>query len=245
MDAIAGGVFITGTDTEVGKTVAAAAVLARLRQAGVDAVPMKPVQTGGVRRDGPWTSPDLDFCLRMADLSPDPDEYELMAPYVYEPACSPHLAAAKSGKPISLARIADAFAELRGRHECVVAEGAGGLLVPIDGDKTMLDLMARLDLPVILASRPTLGTLNHSLLSLRELRRVGLHVLGVIFCETTPTSWGEIEQDNWRTIERLGRTQILGRIPYMPGLQEGEVPPEAFRGTVTKHIDLPWVKRET
>lgn len=240
MNEIGQGVVITGTDTGVGKTVAAAAVLVLLRNAGLDAVPMKPIQTGGVLRDGRWTSPDLDFCLRMAGLSPEAEEYGLMAPYVYEPACSPHLAAAKSGEPISLDRVVDAFAELRGRHECVVAEGAGGLLVPIDGATTMVDLIARLALPVVLVARPTLGTLNHSLLSLREMQRRGLRVLGLLFCESQPTTWGEIELDNRQTIEKLGSTHILGRITYMPGLEQSNVSPEIFRRTATQHLHLPW-----
>lgn len=232
------GVFITGTDTDVGKTVAAAAVLAALREAGLDAVPMKPVQTGGVQRDGRWTSPDLDFCLRTCDLSVADDEYQSMTPYIFEPACSPHLAVAKSGRSISLGRITDAFGDLTAAHDCVVAEGAGGVLVPIDGQKTMLDLMAHLALPVILVSRPALGTLNHSLLSLRELRRAGLEVAGVVFCESRPTAWGDIENDNWHTIEHLGQVNILGRIPFLDGLREGQVPPEAFRRDATKHLQL-------
>ena len=243
MTAIDRGVFITGTDTDVGKTVAAAAMLAALRRAGLDAVPMKPVQTGGVHRDGRWTSPDLDFCLRMCDLLVAEDEYESMAPYIFEPACSPHLAVAKSGRSISFERITDAFDNLSAAHDCVVVEGAGGLIVPIDEQKTMLDLMVRLGLPVILVSRPALGTLNHSLLSLRELRRAGLEVAGVVFCESEPTTWSDIENDNWHTIERLGQVRILGRVPFIDGLREGRVPSDAFRREATKHLKLEGVVR--
>ena len=243
MTVIDRGVFITGTDTDVGKTVASAVVLAALREAGLDAVPMKPVQTGGVHRDGRWTSPDLDFCLRTCDLSVDEGEYQSMVPYLFEPACSPHLAVAKSGRAICFDRITDAFEALSAAHDCVVVEGAGGVLVPIDGQKTMLDLMVELSLPVILVSRPALGTLNHSLLSLREVRRAGLDVAGVIFCESQPTTWGDIENDNWHTIERLGQVKILGRIPFMDGLAEDRVQPEAFRRDATQHLHLRGVMR--
>lgn len=240
------GIFVTGTDTDVGKTVAAAALLVLLRSAGVDAVPMKPVQTGGIRRVDAgcgerWTSSDLDFCLQMAGLEVGAEEYRAMAPYIYEPACSPHLAADKSCLAISFRVIADAFASLLKHHECVVVEGAGGVLVPVGQDRSMLDLMVHLGLPVVLAARPSLGTLNHSLLSIRELRRAGLTVLGVVFCETQATQWGEIENDNRRTIERLGDTRILGRIPYMPALADGTLTPEAFRSTGTKEVHLPGI----
>jgi dethiobiotin synthetase len=245
------GVFITGTDTDAGKTIAAAAVLVSMRASGVDAVPMKPVQTGGLwSRDrlpgstlsstaplgrdsgqGPeLQSPDLTFCLRMAELQADPEELQDMAPFIYEPACSPHLAAARTGRAISLHRIFEAFRSLLRRHERVVVEGAGGVLAPISGNQTMIDLMAMLELPVILAARPGLGTINHTLLSIREIERSGLRLHGIIFCETTKAGWGEIEEDNVETIGRMGRARVLGRIPYIAELAEKNgISPEVFK----------------
>jgi dethiobiotin synthetase len=249
------GVFITGTDTDAGKTIAAAAVLVSMRACGIDAVPMKPVQTGGlgnrdrrpgsalsstapVRRDGGaggWQgpelqSPDLTFCLQMADLHPDPEELHDMVPFIYEPACSPHLAAAKTGREISLGRIFEAFHSLLQRHQRVVVEGAGGVLAPVSGNQTMIDLMTMLGLPVILAARPGLGTINHTLLSIREIQRSGLTLHGIIFCETTGAGWGEIEDNNVETIGRMGKARVLGRIPYMPELAEkNAISPQVFR----------------
>ncbi|MGV8074753.1 MAG: dethiobiotin synthase [Syntrophobacteraceae bacterium] len=240
MSRIGRGIFITGTDTDIGKTVAAAATLISLRNCGVDAVPMKPVQTGGILRGEQMLSPDLDFCFRMAGIAPTPAEYRHMAPYIFEPACSPHLAAQKSGRRISFDGIKESFSALLGMHESVVVEGAGGLMVPIFEDRLMLDLMVFLGLPVILVARPGLGTINHSLLSLRELERSGLKVPGVLFCEAKITEWGEIEQDNLRTVERIGKTRVLGRIPYIDGLSEGKISPEAFRSLATEHLCMPW-----
>ncbi len=222
------GVFITGNDTDAGKTVAAAAVLVSLRAAGIDAVPMKPVQTGASVQGPVPQSPDLEFCLRMAELRPDAEELQDMVPFIYEPPCSPHLAAAKAGRKISLDRIHEAFHRLLRRHERVIVEGAGGLLAPITADKTMIDLMAMLGLPVILAAHPGLGAINHTLLSIRELDRTGLELLGIIFCETSNTGWGEIEENNVETIARMGKVPVLGRIPYMPGLADG-MSPQVFR----------------
>jgi len=223
------GVFITGTDTDAGKTVAAAILLMEMRMAGIDAVPMKPVQTGGIVRGGKLHSSDLEFCLRAAGLRPDTGEIEDMAPYIFEPACSPHLAAAKAGREISLDRIREAFDRLLRKHDSIVVEGAGGLLAPINGDTTMLDLAAMLGLPVILAARPGLGAINHSLLSIREIERTGLALGGIIFCETTAAGWGEIEQNNAETIARMGKAPLIGRIPYVAGLC-GEPPGQGLPG---------------
>ena len=249
------GVFITGTDTDAGKTIAAAAVLVSMRASGIDAVPMKPVQTGGlgnrdrhpgpalsstapVQRDGgaggrpglQLHSPDLTFCLRMAELRPDPEELQDMVPFIYEPACSPHLAAAKTGREISLDRILEAFRSLLRRHERVVVEGAGGVLAPVSANQTMIDLMAMLGLPVILAARPGLGSINHTLLSIGEIERSGLTLHGIIFCETTSAGWGEIEENNVETIARMGKARVLGRIPYMAELaEENGISPQVFR----------------
>lgn len=93
----------------------------------------------------------------------------------------------------------------------------------------MLDLMVLLGLPVLIVSRPGLGTINHTLLSLRVLRDAGLDVAGVVFCETEAVEWGEIENDNRRTIERLGDLPVLGAIPHIDGLDADRVPPGAFR----------------
>ncbi len=233
------GFFITGTDTDAGKTVATAAVLVSLRASGIDAVPMKAVQTGGVRSEDGWHSPDLDFCLRMAELEPDRDELRDMAPYIYEPACSPHLAAALAGREISVERIVEAFHNLLRRHQCVVVEGAGGLLAPIAETTTMIDLMAALGLPVILVARPGLGTINHTMLSVRELERSGLNLYGIIFCETTKGGRGKIEQDNMETISRLAKTRVLGRIAHMPELAQAHPPTGLFRAALPPGLFRP------
>lgn len=234
-----GSYFITGTDTDVGKTLVTAALLSRLLKGGVDAVPMKPVQTGCPRRaDGTLADLDLEICLSLNGLALPDDERRLIAPYRFEPACSPHLAAAKGGIHIEFTKICAAADELMQRHQTVLIEGAGGILVPIDEDKTMLDLMIELGLPVIIASRPGLGTINHTLLTISELHKAGLKVHGVVFCETRPMSWGDIERDNWRTIERFGKTKVLGCVPYLPGLADGALTPEGFAAAIENKLPM-------
>jgi dethiobiotin synthetase len=216
------GLFITGTDTGVGKTAVTAALLTLLRQRGVDAVPMKPIQTGCRQRAGKLVAPDLEFCLRMvgaANLSRASrelcGELDWMCPYRFVPACSPHLAARLARRPIRLTKIVSAFHQLAARHDFVLVEGAGGALVPLGGGRTMLDLMRALDLPVLVAARPGLGTLNHTLLTLAALRAARLKIAGVFFVHTQPGLLTPLERDNAVTIAQLGRVEILGRLPFI------------------------------
>ena len=209
---------MTGTGTAVGKTVVAAAILRALRSRGIDAIPMKPVQTGGSPGPNGLSAPDLDISLGIARLGPEPQEYHLMAPYVYEPACSPHLAGRMAGHDVQTARILDCADGLLKSHDALVVEGAGGALVPINAEQTMLDLMVALGLPVVLVGLPGLGTINHSLLSIQALRGAGLEVLGIIFCQPQPLDHDFIAADNPKTIAKFGRVEILGSIGYHPDL---------------------------
>ena len=215
------GLFITGTDTGVGKTLIAAAALCRLRQRGVDAVPMKPVQTGAeLAADSKnLIAPDLQVCLDAARITPSQDELDLMAPYCYEPACSPHLAGRMGENYPRIAHILDCAKQLQKNHGFVVIEGAGGIMVPLDESSTMIDLMVQLALPVLLVSRIGLGTINHTLLSIQALRAAGLDLLGVAFnTPESPTQEGRfIHDDNPKTIARFGGINILGTIRHFPG----------------------------
>lgn len=209
------GFFITGTDTGVGKTALSALLLAELRRRGINAAPMKPVQTGCASG-----ASDLDYSLSMADLKITEERRALMSPYLFEPACSPHLAAELAGTEIEIARIVSAAQELAAGYERLIVEGAGGVLVPINRWETLLDLMQALGLPVLLAARPGLGTLNHTLLSLRALKSAGISVAGVVLIAGEPGEPGFIEADNAATLEQLGGVAVLGTIPYCPQLRD-------------------------
>lgn len=210
------GVFITGTDTGVGKTCVAAQLLADLRAMGHNVAPMKPVQTGCHVRKGVLFAPDLATSLKAGGLKISSAQRADMAPYCFRMACSPHLAARLAGVRISLKRIEEAYRRLSRSYEGIIVEGAGGILVPLNEKETMLDLMIRLNLPVLLVARAGLGTLNHTLLSLTFLRSAGLPVLGVVLNQVSPGRWGRIEADNRLTIERLGGVRVLTCIRYSP-----------------------------
>jgi dethiobiotin synthase len=156
------GFFITGTDTGVGKTALSALLVAAL-----DAFYWKPIQTGSIE------GTDRETVRRLAEVS---DERLLPEAYCFEPPVSPHLAAREAGVRIRLDTLAWPPAESRDGASTWIVEGAGGVLVPVNESETMIDLMRRIDLPVLVAARSTLGTINHTLLTLAALRAARLEV---------------------------------------------------------------------
>lgn len=212
------GLFVTATGTDVGKTMTVAGIMRQLRRRGVEAMVMKPVQTGAVADgQGRVVAPDIDFVLRAARLEVDAQDMPHVAPYLYEPACSPHLAAELSGRPIRFDAIAESARRLAARHEFLVVEGAGGLMVPLGEDGLMIDLAAKLAMPVLLAAHSGLGAINHVLLSLEALRRRNLRILGVVLNDARPVSEAErfIHDDNARAIKSFGNVRVLARIPWL------------------------------
>lgn len=191
-------IVVTGTDTDVGKTVFAAGLAA-----AIGAAYWKPIQAG--LDEGGDTA-------RVQALGVDrvlPEAYRLTTP------CAPHRAAALDGIRIDAERLMLPPGEGR-----LVIEGAGGVLVPINGELLYADLFARWRAPVVLVARTALGTINHSLLSLEALRSRGVPILGVAFV-------GPAMPDSEETISRLGRVQRLGRLPWLDPLN-AESLAEAF-----------------
>jgi len=171
------GLFVTGTDTGVGKTVVTGALARALRLHGVDAGVMKAVQTGAeMEVDGAF-SPDARF-LRLASGVEDPEDR--ICPELYATPVAPAAAAALEGRSVSPSRILIAFDALAERHEVMLVEGAGGLLVPLDGYLTMAHLAQALGLPLLIVARAALGTINHTLLTVEAARSRGLEIAGVI-----------------------------------------------------------------
>jgi len=167
------GLFITGTDTGVGKTVVACAVTRALRQAHVAAVACKPVETGVEGREGEDTA-----CLRKAadgELTAD----EACALHLPTPA-APLRAAREAGREVHVEALSGRVADLRRRHPFVVVEGIGGLGVPLTPEATLLDWLATLHLPALVITTPRLGTLNHTWLTLRALRAAHVAVVGLV-----------------------------------------------------------------
>lgn len=194
------GVFVTGTGTEVGKTVVAA-VIARTLAAGGDAVAVfKPAVTG---LDEPG-EPDQAL-LRRAAGSAQSDEQ--IAPYRYGPPASPHLAAELAGEQIDPARLVAAARAAAGGADALVCEGVGGLLVPLSAGYLVRDLAADLGLPLVIAASPDLGTINHTLLTIEAARERELEVATVVLTPW-PDQPSAIERSNLETLESLGDAEV-------------------------------------
>lgn len=196
------GCFVTGTDTGVGKSVLTAAIVAALRSAGVEVRAMKPVLTGlDQPPDGEWPA-DHELLARVAGCRPEQVVIE-----TYGPAVSPHLAVQLSGRGRPLRSLVEAIQAGAAPGAALVVEGVGGLLVPLDSESDVRDLARWLGLPVVIAARPGLGTINHTLLTLEAARARGLHVTGVVLTPW-PDAPSVIESSNLETIERLGEVEV-------------------------------------
>jgi dethiobiotin synthetase len=212
------GMFITGTDTGIGKTLVTAILLRQLIETGREARPMKPVQSGCVEIDGRRVAPDLEFALQFAGLQLPNAEKDILCPYKFLLAASPHLAAEQEGTMVDWQRLLElphhpAFAD-----QCLLVEGAGGLYVPIDRNHTMLDLIVAYELPVLLVARAGLGTLNHSMLSVDALRARGCTLAAIILKDTTGRDDPEVVRDNRETLSQLASVPVLGPLPHIPAL---------------------------
>jgi dethiobiotin synthetase len=200
------GVFVTGTDTEVGKTVLAAAICAAAAAKGIKVAAFKPVVTGINEPEGPAWPRDHDLLATVANAGQAPEE---IAPYTYEPAVSPHLAQELAGEevdPDSLVAAARAEAE---KGEALVVEGVGGLLVPLAKEYLVRDFAGELSLPIVIAARPGLGTINHSLLTIEAARAVALRIQAVVLTPW-PDEPSDMERSNMETIERFGEVPVIG-----------------------------------
>ena len=169
------GYFVTGTDTGIGKTLVAAALLRRLRESGIRVAGMKPVAAGAIA--GPEGPANEDALLLQAESSAR-HAYATVNPWLFEPAIAPHIAAAEAGIEIDTDRIKAAHAELRASAEVVIAEGAGGFLVPLDARRSCAELPALLGMDVILVVGLRLGCLNHALLTAEAIAARGLTLAG-------------------------------------------------------------------
>ena len=215
------GLFVTGTDTGVGKTVIACALAAWYRAQGCDVGVMKPVATGGRwHRDGGrsrWVSEDARRLARAAGAR---DPWTLVNPVCFREPIAPWAAARRARRPIHLPPLLRAFRRLAARHPLVIVEGIGGLMVPLNATTTVSDLAARLGLPLVLVARPGLGTLNHTLLSLRYARARGLTVCAVVLNHAQPCRRDRdgrlVERTNVAALRQLAGAPILGPLPFQP-----------------------------
>jgi len=225
------GLFISGTGTGVGKTLVTTCLLTALRNEGIDAVPFKPVQTGTDSGE----ILDIEWALAGSGMQVDAETFAHLCPLRYAKACSPHLAARLEKRPVDMGELVSHKNWLCGRHEFVLAEGAGGLLVPLDEKLTMLDLIKAFSFPVVLVVDNALGAINHSLLSIAALRHAEIPIAGLVFTESAPPADEEINQDNIETILAMGGVAEIGRLAHQKNMDlraPGEI------ATLAKKLDI-------
>jgi dethiobiotin synthetase len=211
------GVFVTGTGTEVGKTVVAAAIARTVANEGRSVAVFKPAVTGldDFAADGPISADEARFSARRPDhhvlreAAGSAQRDEEVAPYRYGPPMSPHLAAALAGETIDPERLRDAARLAADGADFLVCEGVGGFLAPLSASPRYLvrDLAADLGLPLVVAASPGLGTINHTLLTIEAARAAGLDV-AVVVLTPWPDDPGRIEESNRETIEALGEVRV-------------------------------------
>jgi len=207
------GFFLTGTDTEIGKTWTALTLMAALQSRGAKAAGMKPVASGCMLTDAGLRNKDV---LRLQAQSSFQFEYDLINPYAFEPPIAPHIAAECVGMSIDLDHIAMAYKSLQARTDYVVVEGIGGWRVPLGRDSSLVQIVRSLQLPVILVVGLRLGCINHALLSAEVIGADGVRFAGWIANEIVP-DYAEAD----KTVETLAlriSAPLLARLPYMTSL---------------------------
>ena len=202
--------FVTGTDTGVGKTLVTAALLRRLRESGLSVAGMKPIAAGAMA--GPEGPANEDALLLQAESSVR-HPYATVNPWLFEPAVAPHIAAAEAGRAVDTARITDAHDRLRASAEVVLAEGAGGFLVPLDANRSCAELPALLGMEVILVVGLRLGCLNHAFLTVEAIAARGLALAGWIGNSIDPRF--SRREANLATLESRIPAPCLGIVPWM------------------------------
>ena len=205
------GIFITGTDTGVGKTYVARGIAAALRAQGVNVGVMKPAESGCAERAGKLIPADALALMKAAGVK---DPLSLVNPYRFRKPLAPSVAAELERKHIDAGKIINAFRALSRRHDFMIVEGAGGIMVPLTKEYLYLELAQELKLPVLIVARPGLGTINHTLLTIEALKGRGLKIAGIAINYAQDCKQGIAEKTNPAVIEKISGVKILGIMQY-------------------------------
>ncbi|MFZ5641129.1 MAG: dethiobiotin synthase [Bacillota bacterium] len=203
-------IFVTGTDTGVGKTVITAGLFTVFREKGYQTLAVKPFQTGAFFREGCLISPDVMFYRAAGSMGEPP---EVLNPVLLEPPAAPWVASVLSGTYIDLDKVRRTIEEVQARYDLVIMEGAGGLCVPIRKDFLMADLVCEMGCPLLIVARASLGTVNHTLLTVRYAQARGIPILGVVV-NGMQQGADLVEDLNPWVIRELSGVPLLGTVPY-------------------------------
>lgn len=220
------GIFITATDTGVGKSIVSALIIRALILRGVKTGAMKPFETGCLRQGDELIPSDGNFLKRMAEMDEDID---LITPVRFELPLAPFVASRLEKKPLEMEKFLSAYEYLQNKYKFIVIEGVGGIHVPIayedrepQSDKRSViyvsDIIKKIGLPLLIVSRPTLGTINHTLLTVRYALSEGLKVTGIIINYNNPPGTDISEETNPDIIAELSPVPVLGILPHCQSL---------------------------
>ena len=208
------GIFITGTDTEVGKTVVSAGLAMALKERGFKVGVMKPVATGCYGKEDALVAMDAVFLWEAAE-----NEYpSLTSPTRLRHPLAPYVAAGIEKKEVNIQGIIKAYHELQKHYDYVIVEGVGGLMVPLTKEYYVANLIQELNLPLLIVSRGGLGTINHTLLTVDSALVRGFDVRGIIFNRVQTVNCSMAEMTNPKVIHELSGIPVLGSIPEIDGL---------------------------
>jgi len=235
---MARGFFITGTDTGVGKTIITAALIRAISLLGIRVCGMKPIETGclnsefGVRnsefgvKEKVLIPSDGMFLKKMAGMN---ESIDLVTPICLENPLAPLPASEIENIPVDIGKIKSAYADLSKKYEVIMVEGIGGLLVPLKRDCFVLDLARDFGLPVIVVSRPGLGTINHTMLTVNYAIKEGLTVAGIIINFSQPSDGSRAEETNSAVLRQISTVPILGIFPYLEEIESNSIEKAAVK----------------
>lgn len=226
------GIFITGTDTNVGKTVIAAGLAGALKNKGHSIGVMKSIQSGAGIRNGKLYSPDAELMTKVIE---NKDEMELICPYLLKEAMAPGIAAEIEGINIDIDTIKNIYIELEKRYDFVIVEGAGGIAVPVKKRFLISDLIKYIDIPAIIVAYAGLGTINHTVLTIEYARKSGIKIIGIIINNYIG---GSVEDKNPGIINELTGIPILGIIPNDPSICSEKGVPGNVVSLVETNVDI-------
>lgn len=229
------GFFITGTDTGVGKTVIAGAVIKVLQSFGVKACAMKPIESGCGKEGGVLIPYDGTFLKQAAHMD---EPINQVTPFCFESPLSPLAASEIEGRKVSIDEIKKAYYRLYTAYEAIVVEGVGGLMVPIRRDYFIVDLARELSLPLIIVTKPGLGAINHTMLTVNYALEAGLEVAGLIINYSLPPENSLAEKTNPGVLDEICPVSIIGTFPYLKGMGE-----DVLGKAAMQYLDLEVLKK--
>jgi dethiobiotin synthetase len=229
------GFFITGTDTGVGKTIIAGALIKVLCHLGVKTGAMKPVETGCVREGKILIPSDGMFLKQVAQMQ---ESVTQVSPCCFESPLAPLAASELEKKNVSVIAIKKAFYSLYTNYDAVIVEGIGGLMVPLETNYFLVDLAKEIGLPLIVVAKPGLGSINHIMLTVNYALKEGLQVAGVIINYSLPPENSLAEETNPQLLKQICPVPLIGIFPYLKNRDENVI-----EKTAQKNLDLEVIKK--